>query len=183
MEPQPAVRTSAPVPTPTVNRPSGGSGATPSTELVQIIDLWPKIRADVKAVNRRIEALLQQVDPAAINGTQLVLVSPYEFHRNRVNSDDVRRVVEDVISRLLGQQVQVSCMSREDAQRLSSPAGSPSPVPAQDSQDNEPPAPVSGGQEHQAVATAPSGPSLDAKGIEDRLTAARNIFDAEDVVD
>ncbi len=183
--PPPAVRTSAQVPAPADIREGGSSDAAASAELVQIIDLWPKIRADVKAVNRRIEALLQQVDPAAINGDQLVLVSPYEFHRNRVNSDEVRRVVEDVISRLLGQRVQVSCMSREDAQRLSSPASSPSPAPEPEpeSRDDDTPAPVSGAQEPQPMVAAPSGPSLDAKGIEDRLTAARNIFDAEDVID
>jgi DNA polymerase-3 subunit gamma/tau len=180
--PQPAVRTSAPVPS-SPSAASGSSDGSGNPELVAIIDLWPKIRADVKAVNRRIEALLQQVDPAAINGSQLVLVSPYEFHRNRVNSDDVRRVVEDVISRLLGHQVQVNCMSREDAQRFSSPSTSPAPVPEKLNSVDEPPAPVSGGQEQQSAGSEPSSPSLDAKGIEDRLTAARNIFDAEEITD
>lgn len=192
---EPAVRTSAPAPSTPANTPSPSADTGASPELVQVIDLWPKIRADVKAVNRRIEALLQQVDPAAINGSQLVLVSPYEFHRNRVNSDEVRRVVEDVISRLLGHQVQVSCMSREDAARLSSVQAAPLPGPVQEPGTDEPgplvhesahdaaPDPAGGGQGRPPLATTPSGPSLDAKGIDDRLTAARNIFDAEDVVD
>ena len=92
-----------------------------------IVDLWSKIRADVKSVNRRIDALLQQVDPVTINGNVVVLASPYEFHRNRVNSDEARHVIEDVISRLGHLRVQVSCVTRDEAVAM---AGTSRPAPS-----------------------------------------------------
>ncbi|MGI8483664.1 MAG: DNA polymerase III subunit gamma/tau [Thermomicrobiales bacterium] len=94
--------------------PSSG----PPASFEAIIDLWPKIRADVKAVNRRIEALLQQVDPVSITADKLILMSAYEFHRNRVNSDEARIIIEDVVTRLLGRRLVTSCVTREEAQSL-----------------------------------------------------------------
>lgn len=195
---QPAMRSSAPLPA------ASGQGASSGGELsvAHLADLWPKIRADVKAVNRRIEALLQQVDPAAVNGTQVTLVSPYEFHRNRVNSDDIRRVVEDVISRLVGQSVQVQCLSREEANLLGNRSAAPSPaatapqVARAPQRESEPAAPAARpahttATEHEAPPpeepmddpAMPPSATMDPKGIQDRLTAARNIFDAEDIDD
>lgn len=86
--------------------------------LEQLFELWPKVRADSKAVNRRVEALLQQVNPVAVIGTRIVLVSPYEFHRFRMNNDDVRSIVEDVISRLVHERIQISCVNPEEAKTL-----------------------------------------------------------------
>jgi len=99
-----------------VSSSSLAEGGTLSLEV--IVDLWSKIRADVKSVNRRIEALLQQVDPVTIDENVIVLTSPYEFHRNRVNSDEVRQVIEEVISRLVQRRVQISCVTREEASAL-----------------------------------------------------------------
>jgi DNA polymerase-3 subunit gamma/tau len=86
--------------------------------LENLIKWWPKVRTDSKAVDRKVEALLQQVNPAAIIGTTIVLVSPYEFHRKRVNDDDVRRVIEDVISALVHKRIQISCVTLEEAKAL-----------------------------------------------------------------
>ena len=168
------------------------SSATGGLSLATIVDLWSKIRADVKAVNRRIEALLQQVDPAAVNGSQIVLVSPYEFHRNRVNTDEVRQVVEGVIGRLVNANVQVICVPREDVPRMAgAPAAEAPPVePADDrpamavetSPDATGPEP-----ESQAptvdVADAEGTPEDTRKDDLARLTAAKNIFDAEEITD
>lgn len=159
-----------------------------------IVELWSKIRADVKAVNRRIEALLQQIDPVSVAGTKIFLVSAYEFHRNRMNSDEARTVVEDVISRLVRQRVQVSCVSREEglamttAHRSTEPApqavaaltlseeeqSTPDDSPApQDPELNVPPVEAAAVDE-----SAPriSSPEADAQ----RIQAAKNIFDAEE---
>jgi len=170
------------------------SSSTNGLTLATIVDLWSKIRADVKAVNRRIEALLQQVDPAAVNGTQVVLVSPYEFHRNRVNTDEVRQVVESVIGRLVNANVQVTCVPREDAMRMVGNETSHGPAPA--STNGEPPAPslpraeAAPAQETESVSTT-TVDVADAEGVpaashtDDlaRITAAKNIFDAEEVTD
>jgi len=181
----PAAAAAVPAPT------SSPNGLTLST----IVDLWPKIRADVKAVNRRIEALLQQVDPATVNGSQIVLVSPYEFHRNRVNTDEVRQVVESVIGRLVNANVQVTCMPREEAMRMAGNGTAPDPLPAASAAapDDAPPADVPTAVEAEPEASEPITlvDVVDAEGVPEdqrkddlaRITAAKNIFDAEEVTD
>ena len=173
------------------------SSADGGLTLEYIVDLWPKIRADVKAVNRRIEALLQQVGPAAVSGQQVLLESPYEFHRNRVNTDDVRHVVEDVITRLVRQAVTVQCIAPDDARKHPANARqSPAVTPTQAVQDASNIAAASHQPEpEQRPVAEPSSSSLtdvvDAEGPtrnqqeddEQRFNAARNIFDAEEIVD
>lgn len=165
-----------------------------------IVDLWSKIRADVKAVNRRIEALLQQVDPAGVIGTQVTLVSPYEFHRNRINSDDVRQVVESVIGRLVNRTVQVHCVSREEANRAAtldadltglSRMASPAAIDGQTatSSTEQPLAPLNPKSLAESEIETTNVDVADAEGTSvqaqkddlARITAAKNIFDAEEI--
>src|SRR4029079_8454900 len=80
--------------------PSGGPSSTGDVDVDRIAELWPRVRADVKALNRRIEALLSEVDPVAVSGNAVTLAVPYPFHRDKLNSDDVRETVSGVISRL-----------------------------------------------------------------------------------
>ncbi len=115
--PQASSERSAAAPVPDAS-PAPIPSSGPAASFEAIIDLWPKIRADVKAVNRRIEALLQQVDPVSITADKLILMSAYEFHRNRVNSDEARIIIEDVVTRLLNRRLAVSCVTREEAQSL-----------------------------------------------------------------
>jgi DNA polymerase-3 subunit gamma/tau len=147
-------------------------------ELEAVVDGWGRIKADVKAVNRRIEALLQQIDPIAINGNKITLVTPYEFHRNRVNTDEVRAVIEEVIMRHFGTKVTVGCITRSEwsstpqvqqAPRTQEP-GAPQPVQSTASPSTQiegPPA---------AEETKDTPPVIDT---ERQIEAMKNIFDAE----
>ncbi len=87
--------------------------ASPSLE--KLVANWTQIRRDVKTANTRIAALLASTDPTAIRDGQIILVSPYEFHRNKLNEDGARRAVEDVIARYMGSSFQVVCVDPEDA--------------------------------------------------------------------
>ena len=132
-------------------------------DIEQIAELWPNVRADVKALNRRIEALLSEVDPVAISGNQITLAVPYPFHRDKLNSDDVRETVGGVLSRLLGRNISLVCILRSEmaaAPVQSSPVQSAEPSAVQP--DDEP----SADEEERARV---------------RIRAAMNIFDAEEI--
>jgi hypothetical protein len=130
-------------------------------------------------VNRRIEALLASVDPVAINGGQVTLAAAYDFHRKRLNEDEVRRVVEEAISRVTGRLLTINCVMRGEeppqAPIAFAPAAAPRPVPS--SQPVEPPPTLD--------ATNDEPPDLDDTTSTDRdqqrLQAAKNIFDAEEI--
>jgi hypothetical protein len=125
--------------------------------------LWPSVRADVKALNRRVEALLSEVDPVAISGSQITLAVPYPFHRDKLNSDEVRDTVGGVISRLLGQPISLVCILRGEM-TPQAPERAPTQVQVES-------------------ATQPQvGPDAEEEErARVRLRAAMNIFDAEEI--
>ena len=156
----------APRPEPAVAAASAGAPGE-SSSLDEVVELWPKIRADVKAVNRRIEALLQQIDPVSVTSDKLILVSAYEFHRNRVNSDEARLIIEDVVARVLKRKLTVSCVTREEAQSIAStrpsrptaaPATAPAPDPAPQPQAQSP-APVAAPEQRARREPEPKPPA------------------------
>jgi hypothetical protein len=131
----------------------------------QIAELWPNVRADVKALNRRIEALLSEVDPVAISGNQITLAVPYPFHRDKLNSDDVRETVGGVLSRLLGKNVSLVCILRSE---MAAMAVQSNPVQREDPPSNQ----------------RDDEPSVDEEErAQVRIRAAMNIFDAEEILE
>jgi len=151
--------------------PAASADGTITVE--QLVDLWPRIRNDVKAVNRRVEALLASIDPLAVHGSQITLVAAYEFHRKRVNEDEVRRVVEDTISRIVGRPYSIVCILR----------GEQAPSPPSGSGLSAPPSPASASPVSDFAAPESSSPEQDEPSDLDkqRLLAARNIFDGEQI--
>jgi DNA polymerase III subunit gamma/tau len=130
-----------------------------------IAELWPNVRADVKALNRRVEALLSEVDPVAISGNQITLAVPYPFHRDKLNSDDVRETVGGVLSRLLGKNVSLVCILRSEMAAMASPSD-------RIQRENSTPTPPD---------EAPGVDEDERERAEIRLRAAMNIFDAEEI--
>lgn len=134
--------------------------------------MWPRIRSDVKAINRRIEALLSEVDPVAISATQVTLAVPYPFHRDKLNSDDVREAVSSVLSRNLGRPVTIACVLRGEYVPQAAPVGMATERPTVATQ----PTPLA------AQAPAPAQPTPPPDDVEDvdeaRVRAAMNLLDA-----
>lgn len=183
----PSDATTAMPPTPSPAAVAGDGGVT----VESLVELWPRIRMEVKAVNRRIEALLTSVDPVAVEGDRIILTAAYEFHRNRMNADEVRNVVEDVISRLVNRPVHITCVMPGDVTRpASAPTSSPStattlPPATVNAPDEALPAPnpasatnISTNREtgDETASGAPS-PEEEAR----RIRAVKNIFDAVEV--
>lgn len=161
----------APPAQPTPATAVGGPG---TYEVAQIAELWPRIRSDVKAVNRRIEALLSEVDPVAISETEVTLAVPYPFHRDKLNSDDVRATVADVLSRNLGRKVTIACILRGE---FVPAAGAPQPAPRVSAPPAAPePAPAVG-------KAAPPDIEPDDDADEARLQAVKNLLDADEIDD
>jgi hypothetical protein len=103
-----------------------------------LVNLWPKIRADVKSLDRRTEALLGEIDPVDLLDGQIVLAASYEFHRDKLNEDERRSTLESVIGRRLGKTVRIQCVLRSEFTQR----GSNGPVPAIDSISTREPEPA-----------------------------------------
>lgn len=191
------------------SEPPAAAGAVPpgNTDLERIVELWDNIRMDVKALNRRTEALLQQADPIQVEGTHLTLVAAYPFHEKRLNDDDTRRTIEEVIERLTGTKLTVSSISREEAKQIRTqgnrstasqpPRSTDQPIrresgsrqrsrasapDADASDDDSEPAHIAttGASQHPDVQKEPDNPAVSDPSDDDeaRINAAINIFDA-----
>ncbi|MDO8688422.1 MAG: DNA polymerase III subunit gamma/tau [Dehalococcoidia bacterium] len=92
---------------------------------------WPRILAEVRQVNKQIEALLRSSCRviAADNDTVTIAFS-YEIHKSKLDDPKMRRVVEDIISRALGHPHEILCvLSPKEAPRAT-PAAQQPPTPA-----------------------------------------------------
>lgn len=141
---------------------------------------WGQIKADVHAVNVRIGALLSEMDPAALQGDRVILTVPYTFHAQKMNSEETRVVVEDVLSRVMGKPMTLECFTTEEYRsreaRMSSPPAAPTPTPE--------PAPESSAPTESVDAAEPGEPiESDNPPVDptETLKAVRNIFDAEEI--
>ncbi|MDI3339418.1 MAG: DNA polymerase III subunit gamma/tau [Sphaerobacter sp.] len=161
-----------PSPVPPASRASASPRPAPppaGSALERLVSSWSQIRRDVKMANSRVAALLSSVDPLAVRGDEVVLVSPYEFHRNKLNDEAIRRVVEDVLVRYMGGAYRVVCLAPEEASDAAPP---PAEAPTADLPADPPPANGAA-----SIAPAPD-PATDD---EQRLRAARTIFGAEEI--
>jgi DNA polymerase-3 subunit gamma/tau len=134
--------------------------------LERLIDLWQKIRADVKTLDRRTEALLSEIDPVRVDDLDVYLASPYEFHRNMLADDERRAIVESVIHRRTGYAVRIHCMLRSELTSQQPPPNGTSIGERMDAGPKE---------VAEAIATLPDTESEDRK----LLNAVVKTFDGE----
>ncbi len=135
----------------------------------QLHDLWPKIRLDIKARDRRIEALLSSCDPANVNGSSITLITNYKFHWEKMNEDASRELIESVISRLVNQPVSVTTEIRG-----ANGAGTQAQAAPRESLATEP-------RTLSAVAEPVEEPIARTDDEQTLIEAAKKLFDAEEI--
>jgi DNA polymerase-3 subunit gamma/tau len=140
--------------------PVGGS----DPQVEQLIDLWPQVRRQVKEKDRRAEALLQSIDPVAVRGDEIILAAAYPFHRDRMNSETLRQLVNGELSRVLGRTVITNCVLR----------GEEGGLPRSSS-------PNSGAPAAPREAAVPEPTVDEIADDERRVNAVKNIFDGEEI--
>ena len=80
-------------------------------------EAWSKILVTIRPLNMSIEALLRAARPIGFDGKHLTLGVFYQFHKERLEEDVHRRILEDVAEKVLGLPVRVKCMLTEPPQR------------------------------------------------------------------
>lgn len=182
--PQPAEAARSSTPGPDHSRPRSEEQQSPDLEKLR--ELLPQLRADVNAMNLRTGALLTEIDPVGIEGDTALFTLPFEFHAGKLNSDDTRPVVEDVLSRLMGKTMKIQCFTitefRSRPQRkVAAPAANPVT-------DDEPVVDIDSSEPNEApIASAETTPLQESPSVEpvidpaESLQALRNIFDAVEV--
>jgi DNA polymerase III subunit gamma/tau len=195
----------APPASPASARPAPQNSAG-NAMLEHLVANWSHIRRDIKAENSRIAALLSSADPASVTDDKIILAAPYEFHRNKLNEDSVRQVIERVLEQYTHQKLALLCMAPDDVPQAR-PANSTTPPAPQPETRNEvrqqpsrepaepveqetdektatAPAPTEHGDEDPVAATEPSDTVVEsdeqADQEEQRVQAAKRIFEARE---
>jgi DNA polymerase-3 subunit gamma/tau len=87
--------------------------------LEQLEEVWPAVVRDVRPRDRNLEAVLKSgVSPVDVEGDTVVLLAPYDFHKKRLDKPDYHRILEDVLSKHLGQRVRMRCVTRLQPEEL-----------------------------------------------------------------
>jgi DNA polymerase-3 subunit gamma/tau len=85
---------------------------------------WPEFLNALRPRNLSLEALVRACDPVAVEGDVVELAFVHSFHRSKVEEDQNRQIIEDVLSDLIGQRYRVRCVlaQREQPPAPSTPA-------------------------------------------------------------
>ena len=71
---------------------------------------WKNILVLVKPINASMEALLRAAKPVAYNGKILTLGVYYKFHKERLEESRHRKILEDVVAKVLKSPTKVNCI-------------------------------------------------------------------------
>lgn len=72
--------------------------------------VWQRILTDIKPINASIEALLRAARPLGYDGKMLTLGVFYKFHKERLEEVAQKRILEEVVSKVLGSQTRITCV-------------------------------------------------------------------------
>jgi len=106
---KPPTRTAPPQPSPAPAQAPGDG------DLDVFVQAWPRVRTEVKTIDRKVEALLASTDPYSFDDGTLTLVASYPFHAGKLNETKIRAAIEDAIQRATGLQVTVTSVLRGEA--------------------------------------------------------------------
>lgn len=76
-------------------------------KLEQVSAKWKEILAEMKPHNHSLEALLKATKPTGFDGKCLALEVFYKFHKERLEEERYRGMVEEVISKVLAQPITI----------------------------------------------------------------------------
>jgi DNA polymerase-3 subunit gamma/tau len=80
-------------------------------------DVWKNILNLIKPINASIEALLRAAKPMTYDGKVLTLGVYYKFHKERLEDIRHRKILEDIVGKVLGSVTRVTCILVEPPPR------------------------------------------------------------------
>jgi DNA polymerase-3 subunit gamma/tau len=103
---------------------------TSGDPIEQLSRNWPRILAEVRPVNKSIEAVLRNsCKVVAMEEDTVVLGFYWDFHKDKVEDPRNRRVVEGILSRIMGRHCQIQCILTPKEPKAASKATAPQEDP------------------------------------------------------
>jgi DNA polymerase-3 subunit gamma/tau len=104
-------------PTPPSEQPQAHIEAVSSelSALEQVEAVWADVVRDVRPFDNKLQAMLRDVHPVDVEGSTIMLLAKYPFHKGQIERPQSRRIIEDVLSQHLGSRYAVQCTMQEQA--------------------------------------------------------------------
>jgi DNA polymerase-3 subunit gamma/tau len=103
----PHTPTKAPLPKSTPHLNSEGSPQS----LEGLRSAWSEVVAAIQRSSRNVAAIVRDCPPAALDGDLVTLCPRSTFHKDKLESEQAKRLVEQVVSELLGGQYRIRCVT------------------------------------------------------------------------
>lgn len=87
------------------------------TEGSELDKKWQIVMKEVRPKNHSIEALLRATRPKSYDGATLVIEVFYQFHKERIEKDPCRSLVEETAGQVMGSPVKLTCLLTQQKQR------------------------------------------------------------------
>jgi DNA polymerase-3 subunit gamma/tau len=109
---------------------SSGNSSSEGLTLNDVERSWPQVIEFVKAKRMSLSLYLAEAEPAEVEGTVIVLGLPSEFrfHKETLEKELNKQVIEDAFAQALGKKVRVQCVVTEREGATQEAAGERSPV-------------------------------------------------------
>lgn len=75
---------------------------------------WSKLLIDIKPFNHSLSALLSNCKPTETKGAEIVLATPYDFYKEKLENPDNRLTVEEVFGKILGSKIRIKMTIDKD---------------------------------------------------------------------
>lgn len=79
-------------------------------ELKRVEEYWPEILSKVRPMNHSVGALLKACRPLEVKGEILILEVFYPFHKERLETEKCRSIVEEATGGVLGMPMKIKCI-------------------------------------------------------------------------
>jgi len=89
---------------------NGNSNPSLNIDLTLIESNWSNLLREVKPMNHSVAAFLRAARPKTIDHDTLVLEVFYSFHKDKLEEEQNRRIVEDGLSKICGQNLKMRCV-------------------------------------------------------------------------
>ncbi len=90
----------------------------------QVRERWSDLLDALRPQDLSLEALMRSCEPVDVQEDAVILSFTHQFHRSKVEDEKKRRIVEDALSSVFGEQLHVRCVvgRREEARAVESAA-------------------------------------------------------------
>lgn len=126
-----ATAASAPqaIPTPSASAAPTVTAATFDATTGDVIELWQKSLDAIKSQYNTLYGIARMAKPQ-LEGSRLILGFKFAFHQKRVNEPKNRKIFADVVERLYGSPLEISCVLIESDAPAAEAAAAPADVSA-----------------------------------------------------